>query len=89
MDAAGYVSPFPGAESVGAFYTDETTAMTTYFAGFHSETCGGIVHYEWAIGDKELGSGRESILPFTDSGVVVDETSESGYAQVWSYWATV
>ena len=89
LDAAGYVSSVPGAESIGAFYTEETIAMTAYFAGFQSESCGGIYRYEWAIGDDDLGTGRESILPFTDSGVVVEGTSGSGYAQVWEVFCII
>ena len=60
-------------------YTDELTAITAHFYGFFSQSCGGISNYEWAVGGD---SSRESVLPFTDSGVVVVGTNGSGYAQV-------
>ena len=65
-------------------YTDEMTAVSATFSGFLSQTCGGIARFEWAIGEDPVVS-KESVLPFTDSGVVVVGNG-SGYAQVGIYW---
>ena len=61
-------------------YTDEVTAVSATFSGFLSQSCGGIAWFEWAVGEDPVYS-KESVLPFTDSGVVVVGNG-SGYAQV-------
>lgn len=63
-------------------YTDEFTAVTAHFSGFSSQSCGGLVRYEWAVGVEEEGEGRESVMPFTNTGIVIG-TNGTGYAQVW------
>ena len=78
-DTAGVVTD---GEDPDIDYTDELTAITAHFYGFFSQTCGGVSQYEWAVGVGEEGGGRETVLPFTDSGIVVIGTNGSGYAQV-------
>ena len=63
-------------------YTDEATAITAHFSGFASSRCGGVYRYEWAVGEEWEGEGRESVMGFTSSGIVVTGTNGSGYAQV-------
>ena len=60
-------------------YTDELSSISTYFSGFFSQKCGGIVKYQWAVGsgDNDIGS----VLSYTDAGIVVAGNG-SGYAQV-------
>ena len=78
-DSAGVVYDGEDPSFIDVDYTDELTAITAQFYGFFSQSCGGISSYEWAVGGD---SSRESVLPFTDSGVVVIGTNGSGYAQV-------
>ena len=61
-------------------YTDELTAISTWFNGFFSEQCGGIQQFLWAIGNSE--EEKSSVLPYTDIGIVVAGNG-SGYAQVY------
>ena len=60
-------------------YTDETTAITTHFDGFNSQSCGGIIQYEWAVGID--GIGQEEVFAFTENGIIF-EPDGSGRAQV-------
>ena len=64
-------------------FTDEATAVTAHFSGFSSTRCGGVVYYEWAVGEGWGDGERESVMSFTEKGVVVeDPSSGSGYVQV-------
>ena len=83
-DAAGTVSDGDDPSGVDIDYTDEITAVSATFSGFLSQSCGGFARFEWAIGEDPVVS-KESVLPFTDSGVVVVGNG-SGYAQVGIYW---
>ena len=65
-------------------YTDEATAVTVHFAGFLSSQCGGLSQFLWAIGEGWEGEKRESVMEFTDKGVVVDTATGLGYAQVFT-----
>lgn len=60
-------------------YTDETTAITAHFDGFSSQSCGGIVRYEWAVGIE--GIGEEEVFSFTENGIIFAPDG-SGKAQV-------
>ena len=60
-------------------YTDETTAVTAHFDGFNSQSCGGIIRYEWAVGID--GSGKEDVFSFTENGIIFAPDG-SGKAQV-------
>ena len=64
-------------------YTDEATAVTIQFSGFVSFQCGGLSHFQWAVGEGWEGEERDSVLELTDRGLVVlDIASGLGYAQV-------
>ena len=63
-------------------YTDETTAITAHFDGFNSQSCGGIVRYEWAVGIDSIG--KEEVFSFTTNGLIF-ASDGSGKAQVKSY----
>ena len=60
-------------------YTDEMSSISTYFSGFFSQQCGGVVQYQWAVGEGY--DDKTSVLPYTEMGVVVLGNG-SGYAQV-------
>ena len=62
-------------------YTDEIATVTTHFYGFNIQSCGGISRYEWAVGDSPSYDSLATVLPFTESGIVM-ETNGSGYAQL-------
>ena len=82
-DSAGVVYDGEDPASLDIDYTDELTAVTAHFSGFSSQSCGGLVRYEWAVGVEEEGEGREAVMPFTNVGIVVIGTNGTGYAQVW------
>ena len=63
-------------------YTDEATAVTAHFEGFPSSDCGGFSRFEWAIGEGWERDQQDTVMSFTDRGVVVDPATGSGYAQV-------
>ena len=64
-------------------FTDEATAVTAHFSGFLSTRCGGVAYYEWAVGEGWGDGERESVMIFTEKGVVVvDSSIGSGYVQV-------
>ena len=65
-------------------YTNEATAVTVHFSGFSSTRCGGVSHYEWAVGEGWEEEHRETVMEFTERGIVVDGSTGSGYAQVQS-----
>ncbi len=60
-------------------YTNELSSISTYFNGFFSQQCGGIVQYQWAVGHGD--DDKTSILSYTEAGMVVVGNG-SGYAQV-------
>jgi len=66
-------------------YTDEVTMITAHFDGFNSQSCGGIVRYEWAVGID--GVGIETVFEFTDKGLIFAPDG-SGKAQVCIYLFT-
>ena len=63
-------------------YTDETTAVTVHFDGFSTTRCGGVLRYEWAVGEGWSEELQQTVMKFTERGIVVDTNSGSGYAQV-------
>ena len=80
-DSAGVVYDGEDPGLLDIDYTDELTAITAHFFGFSSQSCGGLVRYEWAVGVESEGVGRETVMPFTDRGIVVGANG-TGYAQV-------
>ena len=66
-------------------YTDEATAITAHFSGFVTAHCGGMPHFEWAVGEGWGDGERESVMAFTEGGIVQTEELGSGYAQVRAY----
>ena len=68
--------------AVDSDYTDEITAVTAHFDGFYSQSCGGIVRYEWAVGID--GIGKEEVFPFIENGIIFVPDG-SGKAQVCMY----
>ena len=60
-------------------YTDEIMAVTAHFDGFYSQSCGGFVRYEWAVGID--GIGKEEVFSFTVDGIIFAPDG-SGKAQV-------
>ncbi len=60
-------------------YTDELSSISTYFSGFFSTQCGGIMEYQWAVGHSS--DSKSTVLPYTTNGMVVVGNG-SGYAQV-------
>ena len=66
-------------------YTDEATAITAHFSGFVTARCGGMPRFEWAVGEGWGDGERESIMAFTERGIVQTEEFGSGYAQVCTY----
>ena len=80
-DSAGVVYDGEDPGLLDTDYTDELTAITAHFSGFSSQSCGGVVRYEWAVGVESEGVGRETVMPFTDTGIVVGANG-TGYAQV-------
>ena len=80
-DSAGVVLDGEDPDFVDDDYTDEVTAITAHFYGFSSQLCGGILQYEWAIGEGSDLSTRESIMPFTTKGIVTLSSNGTGYAQ--------
>ena len=82
-DVSGRVYDGEDPALIDVDYTDEATAVTVHFAGFRSSQCGGLSHFQWAVGEGWEGEQRESLMTFTDRGiVVVDAASGGGYAQV-------
>ena len=82
-DVSGRVYDGEDPALIDVDYTDEATAVTVHFAGFRSSRCGGLSHFQWAVGEGWEGEQRESLMTFTDRGiVVVDAASGGGYAQV-------
>ena len=66
-------------------YTDEATAVTVHFSGFSSTRCGGVSHYEWAVGEGWEEGRQETVMEFTERGIVVNWSTGSGYAQVYYF----
>ena len=62
-------------------FTDEITVVTASFHSFSSQSCGGIVRYEWAVGVSAEGIERESLIQFTSKGIF-DDGDGSGHAQL-------
>lgn len=69
---------------IDADYTDEATAVTVHFDGFSTTRCGGVLRYEWAVGDGWREGEQETVMRFTDRGIVVNSNGGSGYAQVYT-----
>lgn len=78
----GIVYDGEGPGMIDVDYTDETTAVTAHFSSFSSTRCGGVSRYEWAVGEGWGEGELETVMRFTVKGIVVDETTGSGYAQV-------
>lgn len=70
-----------GAEERDYDFTDDITAITARFHGFSSQACGGLVGYEWAVGEGVEGAARESVVLFTARGLT-DNGGGSGHAQL-------
>ena len=61
-------------------YTDEATAVTVHFDGFSTTRCGGVLHYQWAVGEGSESDLQQTVMEFTERGIVID--GSFGYAQV-------
>lgn len=81
-DVSGRVYDGENPDLIDVDYTDEATAVTVHFVGFLSSQCGGFSQFLWAIGEGWEGEKRESVMEFTDRGMVVDTATGFGHAQV-------
>ena len=81
-DTPGQVYDGENPALIDVDYTDEASAVTIHFDGFWTSVCGGVSHYEWSIGTSWEEGEMESIMSFTERGIVSDAATSSGYAQV-------